>query len=177
MRPFTVLLTGLMALVGMLALDLWVLRSLGPLVTLSGRLGLAGVLPFANLLAALLLVLTYRLLSRGEVGLAPVAFLVVGGATILTTLYVLLLAPDVFQDYYDMLARPLEQLIVSPETRRQIEEGRMGHLIYNDFVGGFLASILLTPLLLLPGMAAWTLARGHRLRLLPSRAASDEGSP
>ena len=162
---------GLMVLVAALAADYAVLRAVGSVLTLSTRIGLIGVLPMMNLLAVYLVIMVSNLAHRGEIPLSRLAFLLVGGMAILMVVYTSILAPDLFFDYIDITAVPLQNLMLTQAQQAAIVQGQMLAPIYNLGLGTLDVSQIailcaaVTPLLLVPALVAGWLARGHRLQL------------
>jgi hypothetical protein len=171
MRLIWTSIIGLMVLIGALAIDIAVFRSVGRVLTLSTRVGLIGVLPMATLLAVYAVVVVSGLVHRGEIPLSRIAFLLVGGMAILMVVYASILAPDLFFDYIDITAVPLQNLTLTQAQQSAIAQGQMLAPIYNLGLGTMNVSLItilcaaVSPLLLVPALFAGWLARGHRLKL------------
>ena len=93
LRRLRISITCLMVLVALIAVDIAVLRAAAPSGTPPRHIWLFGILPVENLLAVYLIVAVLSLRKRGDVALAHVLFVFVGGTAILLLLYVATLAP------------------------------------------------------------------------------------
>ncbi|MFO0892118.1 MAG: hypothetical protein U0790_23645, partial [Isosphaeraceae bacterium] len=96
MRRVQLSVIGLMAVVGLAALDLSVFRALPSVQTLSERLCVIALLPVVNLLAVCLAMAIGSLVQRGEVRLSLLVFLLVGGAMSFGVLAVTVLSQGTF---------------------------------------------------------------------------------
>jgi hypothetical protein len=173
MKLIQMSIVGMLVLVGVMACDIAVLRLIQTVPTLSGRVGRFGVLPMSNLLALFLVLVVVGLVNRGEVALARVAFLFVGGTALVLVVSIAILAPVFFFEYIELTAGPLQELLLTQSQKNDIAAGRMLPPINGSFLGGLLAWIVVTPLLLFPAIfAAWS-SRRYRLKLVAKRESSD----
>ena len=141
-----------MILVAVVAIDFAVVSALRYVPDLNTRIGVFGILPLANLLAALAAVLTTRLVRHRDVALSQVAFLCFGGMAVVLLLVIAIVAPHLLYAYLRQTTGPGWAL---------------------------LASIPLTPLMVAPALLAGWMTRGRRLRLVcgPEAASEQATSP
>src|SRR4051794_5864540 len=92
-------LAAVMVFVGVLAIDLAALPAMRRMPDFLARIAFFGALPMAHVLVVCVTIAVMSLARRGEVALSLIAFLLLGGTTLLTYVAMINLAPGFLRTY------------------------------------------------------------------------------